>query len=265
MLPANARGRRTREALLAAARALLEEAGFEGLTMAAVAQRAGVTRRAVYLHFGCRSDLVTALFGYVNETEDLRASLRPVHEAPDAVAALDEWARHLARYHSRLITHGRAFARVRGTDEDAARLWTMVMADWQAMCHELAGRLARERRLAPGWTVASAADVLWALMSFDVIERLLIERRWSTRRFADRMGALLRSTFVAGDQRVAAGMTDPTRRDPDAADDPTEHDFADEHSRTTYADEQHDDAGMEADESTPDDSGGMDMRGSTPP
>src|SRR5829696_2761700 len=83
MLPANARGRRTREALLAAARALLEEAGFEGLTMAAVAQRAGVTRRAVYLHFGCRSDLVTALFGYVNETEDLRASLRPVHEAPD--------------------------------------------------------------------------------------------------------------------------------------------------------------------------------------
>ncbi len=43
--PANARSRRTRAALLASARSLLEEEGFEALTMAAVAERAGVTRR----------------------------------------------------------------------------------------------------------------------------------------------------------------------------------------------------------------------------
>jgi hypothetical protein len=52
-------------------------------------------------------------------------------------------------------------------------------------------------------------------------------------------------------------MTDP--RDPD------EPDFADEHSRPTYADEQLEDAGMDEDESVPDDEGGMDMYGSTPP
>lgn len=265
ILPGNARGRRTREALLAAARSLLERDGFESLTMAAVAERAGVTRRAVYLHFGSRSDLVTALFHHVNDAEDLWASVRPVREAPDAVTALDAWARHLAGYHSRLITHGRAFARVRGTDEDAARLWSMVTADWRAMCRELAARLAAEGLLAPGWTVSSAADMLWALMSFDVTEGLLVECGWSRRRYHDRMSALFRSTFVAGDQRVAGAMTDPTRRDPDAADDPTEHDFGNEHSRPTYADEQDGDAGMQADESTPEDGGGMDMRGSSPP
>ncbi|HSO53579.1 MAG TPA: TetR family transcriptional regulator, partial [Actinomycetes bacterium] len=39
--PQNARSRRTRAALLAAARSLLEEQGAEALTMAAVAERAG--------------------------------------------------------------------------------------------------------------------------------------------------------------------------------------------------------------------------------
>jgi hypothetical protein len=53
-------------------------------------------------------------------------------------------------------------------------------------------------------------------------------------------------------------MTDPTQREPESADD---QDFADEHSKPTYADEQDEDAGMEADESTPDDGGGMEMRG----
>ena len=57
-------------------------------------------------------------------------------------------------------------------------------------------------------------------------------------------------------------MTDPTRRDPDVQDDP---DVADEHSRPTYADEQDDDPGMEADESTPDDGGGMDLDAASPP
>jgi AcrR family transcriptional regulator len=62
--PPNTRGRRTRNALLAATRALLEEEGFESLTMSAVAERAGA-RPSVYLHFPSRAEFVAALFGYV--------------------------------------------------------------------------------------------------------------------------------------------------------------------------------------------------------
>src|ERR671939_1917471 len=97
--PTNARSRRTRVALLAAARAVLEEHGFPQLTMAAVAERAGVTRRAVYLHFGSRSELVGALFDYVAETESLQASLEHVRAASSSLSALDAWARHEATYH----------------------------------------------------------------------------------------------------------------------------------------------------------------------
>jgi AcrR family transcriptional regulator len=195
--PRNARSRRTCAALLAATRELLEEQGFEALTMAAVADRAGVSRRAVYLHFSSRAELVTALFGHLGETEDIAGSLRRVWEAPDAVAALAEWARHLARIHPRLLAVARAVDRVRGSDPDAAAFWDRAMGNWHAGCRRLVAWLDREGRLARPWTVDTAADMLWALMSFDVLEGLLVQRRWSRRRYAEHLAALLHATFVA--------------------------------------------------------------------
>jgi AcrR family transcriptional regulator len=194
--PRNARGRRTRTALLAAARALLEEHGAGSLTMAAVAERAGVSRRAVYLHFASRTELLTELFGYVSEQEGLAGSLAPVWAAPDAAAALEEWARHLARFHPRVLAVARAIQRVRRADPDAAAHWALVIADQQACCDRLAAWLAREQRLAPPWTVRTAADMLWALMSFELLEELLVDRGWSTRRYRAHLAALFRSTFV---------------------------------------------------------------------
>jgi AcrR family transcriptional regulator len=193
--PANARSRRTRAALLAATRALLEEDGFEALTMAAVAKRAGCSRRAVYLHFASRSELVAALFDHVTEAEGLAASTARVWAAPDAAAALDEWARHLARYHPGVIAVGYAVERVKLEDPDAAKLQERVERAQLARCRRLAEWLEREDRLASPWTVQTATDMLFALISTDMIERLL-ERRWSRRRLGDRISLLLRSTFL---------------------------------------------------------------------
>ena len=194
--PRNARSRRTRAALLAATRSLLEEQGAEALTMAAVAERAGVSRRAVYLHFASRTELLTELFGYMSEQEGLAASLDPVWRAPDAAAALEEWARHLARFHPRVLAVARAIQRVRRVDPDADAHWQLVMADQQACCQRLAAWLARERRLAAPWTVPTAADMLWALMSYELLEDLLVDRGWSQRRYRTYLAALFQSTFV---------------------------------------------------------------------
>jgi AcrR family transcriptional regulator len=195
--PTNARSRRTRAALLAAARAILEQDGFEALTMSAVAERAGVTRRAVYMHFGSRSELVQAVFEYVAAAEGLQESLQHVWDAGDAAATLDEWAAHLARYHPRLLEVDRALRRVWRTDPDAAAHRRRVIAGQLSGCRRIAQRLADEGRLAPPWTVASAADMLLALISSDLIEALLVERRWPKRKLAEHLALLLRSTFLA--------------------------------------------------------------------
>jgi len=195
--PTNARSRRTRAALLAAARQILEEDGFEALTMTAVGDRTGVTRRAVYLHFATRTDLVAALFDYVASVEGLDESLQKVWDAPDAVSALDEWAAHLARYHPRLLAVDRALQRVWRLDPDAAAHRKRVVAAQLSNCRGLVKRLQEEERLAASWTPTAAADMLFGLISSDLIEALLVDRRWSHRRLADHLALLFRSTFVA--------------------------------------------------------------------
>ncbi|KRV51236.1 hypothetical protein AQ490_00205 [Wenjunlia vitaminophila] len=194
--PGNARGRRTRDALLAAARTLLEEQGFEALTMAAVAERAGITRRAVYQHFRSRSELVTDLFTHAVADEGLAESLRPVWEAPDAVSTLEEFARHLARFTPRLRTVYHAVDRVRHQDPDAAAHRALTDRNQRAGAQEVIRRLDTEGRLAPPWTEETATDMLWALMSVDLLERLMVDRGWSREQFGERMAALLRATLV---------------------------------------------------------------------
>jgi AcrR family transcriptional regulator len=175
---------------------MVEREGLPALTMASVAEHAGVTRRAVYLHYATRTELITALYEYVIESAELATSLQAVWQAPDAATALDEWAHHLARCHTQLIPFGRAVQRVRGTDPDAEHYWDLVMRQWRGSCRRLAERLAAEARLAPPWTVATAADMLWALMSFDVLEALVVDRRWSRKRLARRLSAMFQVSFV---------------------------------------------------------------------
>jgi AcrR family transcriptional regulator len=195
--PANARSRRTRARLLSTARRLLETEGFDALTMNAIAEHSGVTRRSVYLHFESRAELVSALFDYVADAEGLERSLARVWAAPDAAAALDEWASHVARYHPRLLAVDRAVARESDRDPDAAAHRARVMREKLGGCRRVIGRLADEGRLAPGWTAATAADMLFYLDSGELVGGLLHERRWSRRLFAERYSAVLRATFLA--------------------------------------------------------------------
>lgn len=194
--PSNARSRRTRIALLDATRSILETDGFEALTMAAVAERAQVTRRSVYLHFATRADLIAALFERMAEVKGLAASLERVWTAPDAATALDEWAAHLARYHLQIVPVDRAIERVWRTDTDAAEYRKRVTEAKYGNCTRLARRIAEDGRLAPQWTIDTAADMLYALSSSDVVDGLTADRGWSADDLAVRVGNLLCATFL---------------------------------------------------------------------
>jgi AcrR family transcriptional regulator len=196
--PATARSERTRAALLDAARQLVETGGFGALTMAAVAQRAGVTRRGAYLHFGSRSELVLALFDHVNQVEGLSDSLQRVWAAPDALDALDEWAAHLARFHPRILRVDLATAAAADQDPDAAAHRAHVAADQRAACRRLAQRLADEGVLAPNWTVESATGLLWAVLASDFLARLLEDPAWGPNQLAARLALLLRGVLTIG-------------------------------------------------------------------
>ena len=195
--PRNARSRRSRTALLRATRELVEEHGVAAATMAAVAERAGVSRRAVYLHFTSRGELISELFDYLNEVEELEGRFAPVGDAPDAVTALEVFARCHAEFMVRILAVSRAVEREAHTDPDAARHWETTVHWRHATNRALISRLDDEGVLAPGWTVGTATDMLLALLSNEVTGTLLDDRGWTPEQVGAHMALLLRSTFVA--------------------------------------------------------------------
>lgn len=198
------RSERTRTALLDAARVLLEEEGAGALTMGRVAERAGVSRRAVYLHVASRTELLLALFDHLSETEGLRASLQQVDEAASATASLAAWAAHVARFQPRVLAVDAAVRRVREVDAGAAAHAARVDEDQLAACRRVTDRLAAEGVLAEGWSPAQASELLWSLLAPDHLSRLLHARGWSADEYGERLAALLRAALLRSHHEATA-------------------------------------------------------------
>lgn len=52
--------------------------------------------------------------------------------------------------------------------------------------------------LAPEWDVEMATDVLWAWVSWQVWEQLVIDRGWSKELYVSYLRMVLRRTFAGG-------------------------------------------------------------------
>jgi AcrR family transcriptional regulator len=195
--PQNARSRRTANNLLKAARELIESGGIEAATMAAVAERAGVSRRAIYLHFASRGELIGALVDYLNEVEDSEGAWQPVREAPDAVTALTALAEFMAGFLPRVMTAALAIRHAADTDPDAAR-HVRLASEWRFGGYlALMNRLRDEGLLAARWVPRTAAEMLQGIASIEVVNILLSECQWTRQELAERFGELFRRTFVA--------------------------------------------------------------------
>lgn len=194
--PRNQRSRDTRSQILDAAWRLLEEQGGAALTMASVAKAAEVSRSGLYLHFTSRGQLFVELLDHIDRRLDVATSLRAVDEAVDAEATLAAWARHVATYHYRLIAVVRAVDRSRHDDPDAEALWQRGTAAWYRACLSVAERLRQEDRLAEPWTATSAADLLWAHMSVELVDNLRNQRGWSTDELSERLNLIAARTLL---------------------------------------------------------------------
>ncbi len=101
--PLTDRGRRTREMVLAAARAVFEDQGFGATRMGDIAAAAGVAHGTVYTYFDTKESVLAAVVQEV--IDDLLASLH-ASSAPDPLERIrDANDRYLVAYaeHARLL------------------------------------------------------------------------------------------------------------------------------------------------------------------
>ncbi|WP_337063331.1 TetR/AcrR family transcriptional regulator [Kineococcus sp. G2] len=98
--PVRADASRNREALLSAARSLVEESGVAGFSMDCLAARAGVGKGTVFRRFGSRAGLFTALLDEFERSfqERVLAGPPPLGPGADPVERLEAFGRHRLRF-----------------------------------------------------------------------------------------------------------------------------------------------------------------------
>lgn len=113
---------RNREALLKAASELIDHCGVDGLTMAAVASRAGVGKGTVFRRFESREGLMAALLNHCETAWQAEVLSGPAPLGPGALP-LD---RLLAFGHSRIETTLRHAQLIRAAGQAGARAYAAV-------------------------------------------------------------------------------------------------------------------------------------------
>lgn len=189
MSPAPART--SREAIVAAGRALLEEGGLDAVTMQAVADRVGVRAPSLYKRLDDRPALIAAIAGDV--LEELGRALHPAFEAADPANAVRILAdRYRAFAHGSPGAYQLLFTRLLRAARPTAEANARASADLLVLAERLVGR---ERAL-------EAARLLTAFVHGFVSMELA---------GAFRLGGDVDAAFRFAVETLIAGLTAPPR------------------------------------------------------
>lgn len=193
-MPRNSTDTRTR--ILDAALALLEDGATDEVRMSDIAARAGVSRQAVYLHFGTRAELLIAAVRRVDELERIDerfAASRAVRSGPERLDAfVDAWGSYIPEIHGT----ARALRAMRDSDEAAAAAWEERMRVVRHECKVAVDALRAEGLLSPTYPSKQATDLLWTLLSVHNWEQLVVDCGWSQKRYLETLKATARAVLV---------------------------------------------------------------------
>jgi AcrR family transcriptional regulator len=186
----------TRTRILAATLQLMEQRRGQGVRMSDIAKAAGVSRQAVYLHFGSRTELMVAATHYGDEVHGLDQRLQRYRQAASGVDKLQAFVEFWGNYLPEIYGIATALLTMRETDEAAAAAWNDRMATVREGCISIIEDLQRDGMLAPEWPADKAIDLLWTLLSVRNWEQLTRECGWSAEQYIEWMQTLLRRTLL---------------------------------------------------------------------
>jgi AcrR family transcriptional regulator len=188
----------TRARVLEAATELFQERGYDGASIAAIAELAGVSEETIYARFGNKRTLLGELVRRAVRGDDPR----PVTEqaGPKALAAITDQREQLRLFAAdvvgRLERAAPLVAVVAGasrSDPELAALLARLHADRRRNLGVLVDALASNGRLR--LERGDAVETVWALTSPELHQLLVRIRGWSRRRYcewlADSLAALL--------------------------------------------------------------------------
>ena len=186
----------TKTRILEATWQLMEQHRGQGVSMGDIAQVAGISRQALYLHFASRTELMIATVNYVDERKGLAERLSQFHTATSGIELLEACVDVWGNYIPEIYGLAKALMTMRETDEAMAAAWNNSMNCLRDVCREIIEALEREGMLASDWSRKEAIEMFWTMISINNWEQLTIECGWSTDQYVSGMKTLLKLTFV---------------------------------------------------------------------
>jgi AcrR family transcriptional regulator len=198
-----ARTRRTRAAVVEAARTLFVERGFAATTIEAISDLSDTPQATVYRLFSSKFGILKAVLDVSIVGDDLavpmvdRPRVRALLADPDPLNQLTGFAALLRELLARTGPVHRLLADAAKSDADAASLLAALAHQRHEGQRRIARSLARSGALKPELRERDAADIIHALASPEVYGLLVFDRGWSGERYE----AWVRTTLV--DQLLA--------------------------------------------------------------
>src|SRR5689334_20386016 len=174
-----ARTRRTRAAVVEAARALFLERGYAATTIESISERSDTPQATVYRLFSSKLGILKAVLDVSIVGDDGavamadRPQVRALLSDPDAKNQLAAFAALLRDLMARTAPVQRILADAARSDEDAASLLAEISQQRQHGQHRIARALARAGALRPGVRERDAADIIHALASPELYNLLV--------------------------------------------------------------------------------------------
>lgn len=186
----------TRSRILQAARELLEERRGNGVRMSDIARRASVSRQAVYLHFENRADLLAEVTRDMDRALDVEGRLAASRSASTGRERLRAYIAFWGEYLPHIAPVARALIALQEIDAEAAKAWGQRMQDVREGCEAAIRALDRDGDLAEGWTIETATDLLWSMLSVETWSRLNGTCGWTAKAYVSRMQGAAIAAFA---------------------------------------------------------------------
>lgn len=186
----------TKNRILQASYELMEQNQGLNVSMSNIAKAAKVSRQAVYLHFASRAELMIATTQYVDRLKGLRGRLERIQETENGIDNIQACVEVWGNYIPEIYGVAKAMLMTRDTDEAMAAAWENCMGSVRSFCKEAIIALNNDDQLNTDWSLETAIDLFWTMMSVQNWEQLTLERGWSNEKYIANMHILVAHTFI---------------------------------------------------------------------
>lgn len=200
-----ARTRRTRAAVVEAARSLFVERGYAATTIEAISDRSDTPQPTVYRLFSSKLGILKALLDVSVGGDDEavamadRPQVRALVSDEDPKNQLAGFAALLREVMARVGPVHRILADAARSDEAAASLLAEIARQRHEGQRRIARSVARSGDLRPGLRERDAGDIVHALASPEVYGLLVFDRGWSGERYEKWLSSILIDQLLSAD------------------------------------------------------------------